>query len=347
MGTVGSSTIGPSPPHVAVTGAEPEAEVSAMRRHVGAVALTGVLVGAPALTVLAGCGAAAPEQPLREAGPTAAPAPSPAPGATGDATQGGDDPGTVPVAATATPWTLPAEWTLDDPRLTESSGLARSQAHPDVVYTHNDRGDLARIFAMDDTGTRAVLRVDVAALDWEDIATTPDGRIWVADTGDNDGVRSTVQVVVVDEPDVLVSADVPSVSYALRYPDGPHDAEALLVDPRDDRLYLVTKGEAGGRWYRAPARLDPDGANELEPLGPAPANVTGGDVSPDGASFVLRTQGRAWFGPLAGEPTSEIALPDQPQGESVTFTPDATAVLVGSEGEASRVLRVDVPEEQR
>lgn len=302
------------------------------RQERAAVAL--VALGAAA--GLAGCGAAAPEHPLRaDAGATPTTTTRPAAGATAPAAD-------APQVA-ATPWTLPTEWTLDDPRLTESSGLARSQLHAEVLYTHNDRGNLARVFAMDDTGTRAVLRVDVAALDWEDIATTPDGRIWVADTGDNDLARPTVQVVVVEEPTVLVGADVPSVVYSLRYPDGPHDAEALLVDPRDGRVHLVTKDPSGGAWYRAPARLDPDGVNVLERLGPAPANVTGGDFSPDGTTVVLRTQGRAWLGPAAQAATVEVVLPDQPQGESVTFTPDGAHLLVGSEGAASAVVQVDIP----
>ena len=33
----------------------------------------------------------------------------------------------------------------------------------------------------------------------------------------------------------------------LRYPDGPHDAEALLVEPRDGTIAIVTKDFAGPR----------------------------------------------------------------------------------------------------
>ncbi len=43
----------------------------------------------------------------------------------------------------------------------------------------------------------------------------------------------------------------------LRYPDGPHDSEALMVDPRSGDLYVVVKHLAGGpaAVYRAPAGL--------------------------------------------------------------------------------------------
>lgn len=233
---------------------------------------------------------------------------------------------------------------LDDPRIAESSGITRSTVHDGVFYTHNDRGSAPDIFAVDRTGTRAVLEVDVPALDWEDIASTPDGRIWVADIGDNDKVRSSVSLVVVDEPDVLVSALIPATTYELSYPDGPHDAEALLIDPGSRRVYIVTKAERRGRIYAAPAELDPRGNNVLELVGFAPNNITAGDFSPDGSMAVLRNQGKAFFYGELGESPTEVTLPDQPQGESVTFTADGAQVLLGSEGADSTLLRLRVPQ---
>ncbi len=237
----------------------------------------------------------------------------------------------------------PGEWTMEDPRITESSGLARSTVHPGVLYTHNDRGGAPSVFAVDGSGTRAVLRLDVAATDWEDIATTSDGMIWVADTGDNDGVRESVQLHVAEEPDTLVSSTLSATTYDLRYPDGPHDAEALLVDPADDRVYLVTKDEEEGRVYQAPEELDPEGVNELRRVGTAPANVTGGDFSPDGRLVALRNQGKAYFATEPGGATTELTLPSQPQGESITFTSDGLFVLVGSEGVDSTIRCMPTP----
>ena len=227
--------------------------------------------------------------------------------------------------------------------MTESSGLTRSYAHPGVLYTHNDRGGLANLFALDASGTRAVLTLDVLAVDWEDIASTPDGKIWVGDIGDNERTRESIQVMEVDEPEVLVSDEVPSTTYQLRYPDGPHDAEALLVDPRDNRVYVVTKEPDVGRVYAAPTTLDAQGSNVLEYVGKAPLNVTGGEFSPDGELVVLRNQGRAFFySELGGTPT-EVTLPRQPQGESITFTADARHVIVGSEGVVSVLECVATP----
>lgn len=232
---------------------------------------------------------------------------------------------------------------LEDPRISESSGIARSNVHDGVYYTHNDRGSPAQLFAVDHTGTRAVLDLGVTAIDWEDIASTPDGRLWVADTGDNEELRTSVSLVVVDEPDVLVSARLAAMTYNLSYPDGPHDAEALLIDPRDRRVYVVTKAPERGVVYAAPAQLEGQGPNMLRRVGTAPNNITAGDFAPDGRVVVLRNQGKAFFYRHLGGTPTEVVLPPQPQGESVSFTADGAHVLLGSEGLHSNLVRLPVP----
>lgn len=232
---------------------------------------------------------------------------------------------------------------IKDPRVRESSGLARSHLHPGVLYTHNDRGGSAEIFAVDASGTRAVFRVDAAAQDWEDIASTPDGELWIADIGDNDEIRSSVTVYVVSEPEVLANSSLPSTSYTFRYPDGPHNAEALLVDPRSKRVHIVTKEPDGGTMYAAPRELSTRHPNLLKPVADAPPGVSGGTVSDDGSVSVLRNQAHAYFYRDLTKAPEVVALPRQPQGESIVFDEDGAHVLVGSEGAASRVLRVAVP----
>jgi len=150
------------------------------------------------------------------------------------------------------------------PRVTESSGVAVSQAHPGTLWTHNDSGDGPYLYATDLRGTdRGAIRVSGAnAVDWEDIALgrCPDGAegcLYIGDTGDNLERRASVAVYAVREPlPPLTAADTQRVTAAalalrLRYPDGPHDVEALYVSPRDTALYLVSKGRSGAiRLYR-------------------------------------------------------------------------------------------------
>ena len=62
-----------------------------------------------------------------------------------------------------------------DPRIPESSGLAASVDHPNVLWTHGDSGNPPALFAVDaDTGRVArSFPADAANVDWEDIALAP------------------------------------------------------------------------------------------------------------------------------------------------------------------------------
>lgn len=268
-------------------------------------------------------------------------------------------------------------FTFEDARIDESSGLATASTG-DVVYTHDDSGDEARFFAVGPDGrTRTTYRLPgVQVRDWEDMARGPDeqGRssLWLGDIGDNSALRERgllVHRVLEPEPtDRERVTTEPPTSFRLRYPDGPGDAEALLVHPRTGRLYIVTKPLAGpAQVYAAPERLDPDGPNALErvaqarvrstgtPGGPgigglANLLVTAGDISPDGTRVALRTytdlyewrvDGDDVAGAFAGEPVV-TPLPATRQGEGLAYAPDGRSVLTSSEGVGAPVHRVPV-----
>ena len=238
---------------------------------------------------------------------------------------------------------------LQDPRIYESSGLALSRRHQGVLWTHNDSGDEARLFAVGSDGrTLATLTLaGVEARDWEALAAGRDDRgrpaLLVGDIGDNQDLWPEVAVYRVTEPARLRDATVPAVRYRLRYADGPRDAEALLVDPRSNRLYVATKSSDGGGLYRAPARLRTDQVNVLHRVARVPPVVTDGSFAPDGRSFVLRDYQSAYVYTTPGHRVGELPLPPQYQGESLTVSPDGHSLLVGSEGPASEVWRVPLP----
>lgn len=264
---------------------------------------------------------------------------------------------------------------FEDPRITESSGLATAGTEG-IVYTHNDSGDVARFFAVDGSGrTRTVYTLpDTPVRDWEDMARGPDesGRssLWLGDIGDNSATRDLgllVHRIPEPEPTTRESVTTPRpTSFRLRYEDGPGDAEALLVHPTTGRLYVVTKPLAGGaRVYAAPERLDPDGPNTLTEVarvrlsatgteggpgigGLAQLLVTAGDIAPDGSRVALRTYTDLYEWPLEGadvagafdhEPTV-TPLPPTEQGEGLAYAADGSAVLVSSEGEGAPVHRL-------
>lgn len=235
------------------------------------------------------------------------------------------------------------EFVLEDPRIDESSGLAPSRSHPGVFYTHNDMGSEPQVFAVDsETGaTEAVLDIGSVNVDWEDIAVTGSG-VWIGDIGGNDPARTTVSVVTFPEPITMEDGTPRSTEYELTYEDGAHNAEALLVDPSTDQLYVVTKDRNGGGIYSAPDQLGP-GENILTRVADAPPNVTGGSWAPEGSGFALRNYARAYvYDELGERPRTVVELPESPQGESLVLLEDGD-LLVGSEGSGSEVVRVAVP----
>ena len=247
----------------------------------------------------------------------------------------------APLAAAAEESAPVVDRKLWDDRITESSGLARSTFERPLLWTHNDSGDSARVFAVGaDGNTRAVLSLQGAySLDWEDIAEGPDHTIWVADIGDNDWSRDHVTVYRFTEPEDVESGDVSAVAYDLEYPGGPRDAEALLVRPRTGRVFIVSKVEDGGAIYRAPKHLSTSSVNKLKRVAAAPGVVTGGTLAPDGRSFVLFTYTRAYvysdLGQAADSVTSKVN--NSAQGESVEVGRGGKRLLLGQEGDDSPV----------
>jgi hypothetical protein len=235
---------------------------------------------------------------------------------------------------------------ISDPEINESSGLAASIVHPGVFYTHNDKGSAPQVYAVAEDGTtKALLELEGApSADWEDIAVTPDGNVWVADIGGVKVGRSVVSLVRFAEPAQLTDGAAPWTSYRLAYEDGAHDAEALLVDPQDGRVYVVTKDPLGGGLYAAPPRLRQDGTNTLRRIGDAPANITGGSFSSDGERFALRNYRLAFvYTGVDDQEPVEVEIPRSPKGESVVLL--RNELLLGSEGASSEVHRVRVPRE--
>ena len=263
-----------------------------------------------------------------------------------------------------------------DARVTESSGVAVSRRSPGVLWTHNDSGNPPYLFATDTTGAvRGTFSVTGARnVDWEDIALGPcegGSCLYLADTGDNRERRTYVAVYRVPEPDL--PADRPkrvrptARAHALifRYPDGPHDVEAMWVSPAGD-VHLVTKGSSDPvRHYRLPAAawtsVRPVVAELVQQLPLSLRSkadlVTGASLSPDGRIVAVRTYGAVYFFFLAPRTGRLEAPPASPacdalglgiQGEGVGWLDDEVLVLTSERAVLPAgtiaVTRCDLPE---
>lgn len=272
---------------------------------------------------------------------------------------------------------------LEDRSITESSGIAASRRYPGLFWTHNDSGDAALLYAFDRQGKRrGVWRVAGAtAQDWEDMAIGPareeEGQpassyLYLGDIGDNDKVRDEIVVYRTVEP-LITPRDAastktnprhttPAEAIRLRYPDGPQDAEALLVHPTTGDLYIITKTFAARcKIYKAAAPLAPSKLSvALVPVGELQlpntlgSLVTGGDISPDGTRVVLcdYAQGyelrlqtgassrRRSFDSIWRQQPTQIPLGPRQQGEAICYRDDGQAILATSERRPTPLIEV-------
>ncbi|WP_199716475.1 NHL repeat-containing protein [Micromonospora musae] len=234
-----------------------------------------------------------------------------------------------------------------DARLTELSGMVATDDGFVVINDGAENEARRRIFFLD--RSCAVVRAvpyPTRPLDTEDLAVGADGTVWVADIGDNDRSRETIAVWK-----LAPGADRP-VLHRMSYPDGPHDAEAMLVTG-DGRPVVVSK--FSGNLYAPTGALRPGATVPLAKVGQVrlPASttsnpygllgrsaVTGAATAPDGRRVVLRTYADAFefdvaggdvVAALTGGTPRATPLPNEPQGESISYAADGRSLLTVSE----------------
>ncbi len=284
-------------------------------------------------------------------------------------------------------WTEPyAVGALDHAVVNEASGMAVSRQYTDRMYFHNDSGDGPFLYVTDGRG-KLQRRVEIeggSAIDNEDLGLGPCGDrtcLFIGDIGDNFEMRSTIEVVVVEELREFPARVAPLAKLQLRYPDGPHNAEGLAVHPNGDlyvltkemstitrvaraaKLYRLPRSEWGGpgagnaHLLQAAGEIDlpflADGASKWGKI------VTAFDIAPDGSKFIALTYERAYeFGfDLAVDaliPAREMA-PGQDyfpvkvlaldQQEALSYLPDGRGLVYTTEVEKKKkdppLMRMD------
>jgi hypothetical protein len=237
--------------------------------------------------------------------------------------------------------------------ISAASGIVASRASAGVLWTFNDVGD-SRIFATDVKGrTLGTFTTGTTVRDFEDIAIGPGptaGRqyVYVADIGDNSINRATVAIVRVPEPTVQAGQSPVSTAatgvetFTFRYPDGPHNAETLIVDPTNGDLYIVTKSDARNRIYRAAAPLTAGATTTLQFMGEMTwSGAVAGDISPDGSELLVKALNTVYYYPRAAGGSITAALQAAPStlpytaqqlGEGISFDADGWGYYTNSEG---------------
>ncbi len=246
-----------------------------------------------------------------------------------------------------------------DPGLVEVSGIA---VDPEgVAWVMNDSGDRPRIYGLRRDGTVQTVDVEGAdAVDWEDIAVQRTGTgtyLWIADTGGNTFDRDTMQLYRTPVPEPA-AASVVATRFEVTFDDGPHDIEAVFVEP-DGSLALLTKEPGRSRIYRVVVLESGEATvhhvGEFSVGDGVNTVVTSADLTHDGTAVVLRTYGSVFVVPVDPGQAIPLALADtdrrcrarppiELQGEAIAFLPDGSGYVTMGEGENPYLTTVTVLE---
>lgn len=215
--------------------------------------------------------------------------------------------------------------------------MVDSRSMPGNLWVQQDSGSPAEIALLGHDGkAKGKITVPNAQnIDWEDMSSGPGPQanvnyLYVADIGDNNAQYATRTIYRFPEPASLSTPISQVERINFRYPDGPRDAEAVLVDPQTRDIYVVSKLDTRVRLYRLKYPQNINEVTVAEALGEIPISVvTGAAISNDGTEILLRTYTNVYY----YKRQSGQSLPDaiqlqagrtlpyrlEPQGEAVCF----------------------------
>ncbi len=240
---------------------------------------------------------------------------------------------------------------ITDPSMMYASGIAASRAYPGMFWIENDKdGNSKQIFLVDSTGAkRAVFSVSGATnRDWTDMTIGPgpisgQSYLYIADIGDSKANHSSSFIYRFPEPAmplgpaVLVGTTAAAEIIAYKYPDGPRDAETLLIDPVSSDLYIVDKNTRSNL-YCLPYPQSTDTtilAKKLIQSMPIPDGpLRSGGISPARNEILIKSYTSIYLWKMSSTESvldallsTPVTIPITPeiQGEALSYTPDGSA----------------------
>jgi hypothetical protein len=264
---------------------------------------------------------------------------------------------------------------LSSKEMDETSGIAASSINPDIYYVHNDSGDTSRFFSITPEGklkSTIYFTGDktepLGVKDCEDIAVGPGPQknrsyVYLGDIGDNNAVRKYITVYRFAESklwSLYTVTHAVAVPVHFKYPDGPRDAETLMIDPIEKLLCIVSKRSDSVTVYTAP--LSGFKANDTITLtkrsrlffaGFKPFKwITAGDISKDGTQILLRSYEKVYYWKrrpgehiwdVMVKKPQELRYTMEKQGEAIGFTNDGKGYYTTSEGVFAPIYYYDSP----
>jgi hypothetical protein len=230
------------------------------------------------------------------------------------------------------------------PLVNELSGIADSKVNPGYLWGQEDSGNPNQIYLIRHDGTvaKTVYLKGITNRDWEDMSLAG-GSIYIAETGDNAKAYASYMIYKFAEPSMSTDTVSTIETINFTYPDGSHDAEALLVDDSKN-IYIITKSDNPSKIYKLSYPYHT--GNTLSLVGSLPfSGVVSATMNAN--EIIVKTYLALFYYKRQPNQTIEQALKNnsafapyvlEPQGEAVGFANDGSGYYTLSEkGFASTV----------
>lgn len=230
----------------------------------------------------------------------------------------------------------------------EASGIADSKINSGYLWIHEDSGSRPHIWLLkkDGTSLKSIAINGATNIDWEDmgLGKGPDGSknyLYLADIGDNGLSRTHYTIYRFEEPASTRTIVENHDKITFKYPDGPRNAEAILIDNVSKDIYVITKSDNPSQIYKIAYPQSTTAINQAVPVGQLTfGGVTGAAISADGKEIIIKTYpALSYFSRNSGQsieqslnkPWVNLSYQIEPQGEAVAFASDNSGVFTMSE----------------
>jgi len=249
---------------------------------------------------------------------------------------------------------------LENKDINESSGLSYSEKKA-LIWTHNDSGNAAIIYAFNRTGEHiAEYLLPDFPFDWEDMsAINIDNQnyLMLADTGDNYKFRRTYRLSFYHEPQVnvntrsktIINLEPGYLAWELIFKFKNNDSyniEATAIDEPNQQVYVLSKSKKNTKLFKLSlkplfAGVDND-VVEAEFIQDMPKikRATAMDISRDGQYAVILVYGYVYYYQRLPEQSWQqaflkadkiIKYPQLFQPEAISFGKDNKELFLTSE----------------
>jgi|688.fasta_scaffold04808_7 hypothetical protein len=245
-------------------------------------------------------------------------------------------------------------------RLEEASGLVESIAQPNHFWTLNDSGHPAEVFLID---TNAQIKLvcklkGIENRDFEDIALAIDPRdgkryVYAADIGDNLEKFKVKLIYRFEEPTLATGAEMTITKFdtiKVVLEDRVRDTEAIMIEPKTNDLYLVSKREDSVRLYQVKYPFTRDTLTAIWVAILPFHKIVAASISADGNEVLMKDYDRVYYWKASNNLDLEKLLMTKPielayererQGEAICWARDGKGFYTLSEavrGEMGRLL---------